>query len=513
MAFCESRATPPGNERATRPVVPTSIRLDSRSASPPRRAGQVAQLDDLGAGHLDAAALGPVGEQRVALRLGGLGAVQGGVAIGLQPAHPAPRRLGAVVGVAGVAAGGGQLGPERVELAARPAAGLARPVELALQVVEALLQRRRARRESASPPARPPPAASRPVAAPLGVGARPRVLGVGDERRDPLLPPVVSAQPLDPDRIDELGQRPRGERGGGTASSPSMARRSRPSADVGSRGSRRNGFSAAGYASGGRSFWPSAAMATANSMAERSARCSSTAPPTAGATSLDIIPNVTGADGAGSTSSRRANTWSTNGCLTRTDVRGLMRRRGTAGSWGSARPAQLRRPRDPARRRHVLRPRPRDHGRRPHDDTITEVGAVKVRGGEFLGTFQTLVNPGRAIPPQITMLTGLTDALVAPAPRIEAVLPSLLEFLARHDPRRPQHRLRRGVPARRLRARPATRASTRCGSTRWRWPAGWCATRCRTAAWARWRRGSGSTTSRPTGRSTTPSPRPTCCTC
>ncbi len=62
------------------------------------------------------------------------------------------------------------------------------------------------------------------------------------------------------------------------------------------------------------------------------------------------------------------------------------------------------------------------------DDAITEVGAVKVRGGEFLGTFQTLVNPGRAIPPQITVLTGLTDALVGPAPRIEAVLPSLLEF-------------------------------------------------------------------------------------
>jgi DNA polymerase-3 subunit epsilon len=62
------------------------------------------------------------------------------------------------------------------------------------------------------------------------------------------------------------------------------------------------------------------------------------------------------------------------------------------------------------------------------EDAITEVGAVKVCGGEFLGTFQTLVNPGRAIPPQITVLTGLTDALVAPAPRIEAVLPSLLEF-------------------------------------------------------------------------------------
>jgi len=62
------------------------------------------------------------------------------------------------------------------------------------------------------------------------------------------------------------------------------------------------------------------------------------------------------------------------------------------------------------------------------EDAITEVGAVKVRGGEFLGTFQTLVNPGRAIPPQITVLTGLTDALVAPAPRIETVLPALLEF-------------------------------------------------------------------------------------
>jgi DNA polymerase-3 subunit epsilon len=64
-----------------------------------------------------------------------------------------------------------------------------------------------------------------------------------------------------------------------------------------------------------------------------------------------------------------------------------------------------------------------------HEDMITEVGAVKVRGGECLGTFQTLVNPGRAIPPQISVLTGLTDVLVASAPRIESVLPSLLSFL------------------------------------------------------------------------------------
>jgi DNA polymerase-3 subunit epsilon len=60
---------------------------------------------------------------------------------------------------------------------------------------------------------------------------------------------------------------------------------------------------------------------------------------------------------------------------------------------------------------------------------VTEVGAVKVRGGEELGVFATLVNPGERIPPFITVLTGITDAMLAPAPPIEVVLPSLLEFL------------------------------------------------------------------------------------
>ncbi len=63
------------------------------------------------------------------------------------------------------------------------------------------------------------------------------------------------------------------------------------------------------------------------------------------------------------------------------------------------------------------------------DDMITEIGVVKVRGGECVGTFHTLVNPGRAIPPQITVLTGLTDAIVRTAPRIETVLGSLVDFL------------------------------------------------------------------------------------
>jgi DNA polymerase-3 subunit epsilon len=59
---------------------------------------------------------------------------------------------------------------------------------------------------------------------------------------------------------------------------------------------------------------------------------------------------------------------------------------------------------------------------------ITEFGAVKVRGGELLGEFQTLVNPDEAIPAYITVLTGITDQMVVHAPRIAEVLPSFLEF-------------------------------------------------------------------------------------
>jgi DNA polymerase-3 subunit epsilon len=59
---------------------------------------------------------------------------------------------------------------------------------------------------------------------------------------------------------------------------------------------------------------------------------------------------------------------------------------------------------------------------------ITEIGAVRVRGGEVLGEFQTLVNPDESIPAFITVLTGITDQMVLEAPRIAAVLPSFLEF-------------------------------------------------------------------------------------
>ena len=68
-------------------------------------------------------------------------------------------------------------------------------------------------------------------------------------------------------------------------------------------------------------------------------------------------------------------------------------------------------------------------GGSPDDSRITEIGAVKVRGGEVLGEFATLINPGVSIPPTITYLTGITNAMVYPAPRIEDVLPSFVEFI------------------------------------------------------------------------------------
>ncbi|WP_066589073.1 DEDD exonuclease domain-containing protein [Cellulomonas timonensis] len=67
-------------------------------------------------------------------------------------------------------------------------------------------------------------------------------------------------------------------------------------------------------------------------------------------------------------------------------------------------------------------------GGTPQSSAITEIGAVKVRGGEVLGEFQTLVNPGGPIPAFISVLTGITTAMVVEAPRIEEVLPSFLEF-------------------------------------------------------------------------------------
>jgi ATP-dependent DNA helicase DinG len=68
-------------------------------------------------------------------------------------------------------------------------------------------------------------------------------------------------------------------------------------------------------------------------------------------------------------------------------------------------------------------------GTDPARDTIIEIGAVKFRGEEVLDEFSTLVNPGRPIPHEITVLTGIRNEDVADAPRLASVLPRLAAFV------------------------------------------------------------------------------------
>jgi len=64
---------------------------------------------------------------------------------------------------------------------------------------------------------------------------------------------------------------------------------------------------------------------------------------------------------------------------------------------------------------------------------ITEIGVVKVKGGQILGTFQSFVDPGHSLPTFITELTGITDEMLISAPYIDEVLPALFDFLGSAD--------------------------------------------------------------------------------
>ena len=73
-------------------------------------------------------------------------------------------------------------------------------------------------------------------------------------------------------------------------------------------------------------------------------------------------------------------------------------------------------------------------GGAPHlGANITEIGAVKVKGGQTLGEFKSFVNPGHPIPGYITELTGITDEMIYEAPLIHSIFPTLLEFLGHHE--------------------------------------------------------------------------------
>jgi DNA polymerase III epsilon subunit family exonuclease len=60
---------------------------------------------------------------------------------------------------------------------------------------------------------------------------------------------------------------------------------------------------------------------------------------------------------------------------------------------------------------------------------ITEIGAFEVVDGKITDKFHTLVDPGMPIPQFITSLTGITDEMVAGAPRFADISDRLLEFI------------------------------------------------------------------------------------
>ncbi|SPT52456.1 DNA polymerase III polC-type [Actinomyces bovis] len=72
-------------------------------------------------------------------------------------------------------------------------------------------------------------------------------------------------------------------------------------------------------------------------------------------------------------------------------------------------------------------------GGAPGAKAITEIGALRVKGGEVLGELGTLVNPGAPIPAQITLLTGITNAMVATAPPPRIALSTFLEWARLHE--------------------------------------------------------------------------------
>lgn len=68
-------------------------------------------------------------------------------------------------------------------------------------------------------------------------------------------------------------------------------------------------------------------------------------------------------------------------------------------------------------------------GLESQNDKIIEIGAVRFSGSEIQEEFNSLINPGKPIPPFISQLTGITDAMVRKAPPVEEVIDQLIDFV------------------------------------------------------------------------------------
>lgn len=67
-------------------------------------------------------------------------------------------------------------------------------------------------------------------------------------------------------------------------------------------------------------------------------------------------------------------------------------------------------------------------GGRGQQHRITEFAAVRMRDGQIVDRFQSLINPCRGIPPAITRLTGISQQMVEDAPFFDEVIDKIDEF-------------------------------------------------------------------------------------
>lgn len=64
-----------------------------------------------------------------------------------------------------------------------------------------------------------------------------------------------------------------------------------------------------------------------------------------------------------------------------------------------------------------------------HRHKITEIAAIRFDWENVLWEFQTLINPERNIPSEITKLTWITNEMVLNAPKFFEIIPNFLNFI------------------------------------------------------------------------------------
>ena len=68
-------------------------------------------------------------------------------------------------------------------------------------------------------------------------------------------------------------------------------------------------------------------------------------------------------------------------------------------------------------------------GGNPERNGITEISALKIRNGQVLDKYYSLVNPLIPVPGIVRRMTGITNKMLKDQPLIEEVMPSFIEFI------------------------------------------------------------------------------------